>query len=699
MIPNGPFGNMFPYTNFHSMNLDWVIQVAKDFLDQYTNIQQTITDGLDALDAKKEALEALLQAWYDEHSQDIADQLADALADLNAWYTLHEDYLDATLVSNISAFDTHAEQKAEQTIASIPDDYTTLSNDVNDLEYAVRGITEQYSDAKPMTYSAYQDRIKIIDAFYSVKNGYIYRCVFLRILTDAITSANTWTLGNLSPDANLKSGTEYIEYTAQSISGGNVTGLTFKQKIDAPNLENNLEVTTTGAVSPGQGGIIMLTHKQAMNGPSNAIPDTVYPSKLITDTQESVNLFNSDFAVNGYAWRVSASQIQQFTDYSYIMIRVLGGSSIATKGLTENLTALGYAILDEEHHVLASGGESPIMIIDIPANGYWLVFSYPTSDNISLIPYFKKKVVVLGDSWADNDPLHTTYTKWPTLLQRDGRYSVKVYAKNGAWITGETPDYDVNGNVAGQMEQLKTDNIPNVDIVILMGGINDFRGNVAVNSIASKINEFYSTLNWLYPKARIIYIANNQVFFTQEQISYFHDIINYLRAINGIEAFTSFGWVLPNHYIEDNAHVDDYGYKDIYANIISIINGGQVVTCRVETQFTLYDSNSNNVGTAYIREEWKNEYPEYAAKINLYSTGLGKAIEKAIATSDNILLSSVPFAKALYKAGGQITYPISLMTCNVAESFETQHKLNTTNTVNFAMSTANAGIYYTGNYN
>lgn len=132
MIPNGPFGNMFPYTNFHSMNLDWVIQVAKDFLDQYTNIQQTITDGLDALDAKKEALEALLQAWYDEHSQDIADQLADALADLNAWYTLHEGYLDATLASNTALFNQRAEAKAEQTLESIPADYTSLSNSVND---------------------------------------------------------------------------------------------------------------------------------------------------------------------------------------------------------------------------------------------------------------------------------------------------------------------------------------------------------------------------------------------------------------------------------------------------------------------------------------------------------------------------------------------------------------------------------------
>ena len=76
---NGPFGNGFPYLNFHEMNLDWVIQIAKDFLDQYTNIQTTITTGLTELDEKAEELQNALDAWYNEHSEDIAQELTRAL--------------------------------------------------------------------------------------------------------------------------------------------------------------------------------------------------------------------------------------------------------------------------------------------------------------------------------------------------------------------------------------------------------------------------------------------------------------------------------------------------------------------------------------------------------------------------------------------------------------------------------------------
>ena len=128
---NGPFGNRFPYTNFHEMNLDWMIQIARDFLDQYTNIQETIQTGLDDLGAKATELEGLLQDWYDTHSQDIADQLADALADLNEWYTDHQGYLDQILLDNIAAFNTAAEQKAIETRATIPQDYTALADSSN----------------------------------------------------------------------------------------------------------------------------------------------------------------------------------------------------------------------------------------------------------------------------------------------------------------------------------------------------------------------------------------------------------------------------------------------------------------------------------------------------------------------------------------------------------------------------------------
>ena len=83
-MPYGPFGNLFPYSDQHALNLDWIIQVAKDFLDQYTHIQDIIsngeesldqhtTDGLAALAAEKDRLEGLLDAWYTTHSEDLAD--------------------------------------------------------------------------------------------------------------------------------------------------------------------------------------------------------------------------------------------------------------------------------------------------------------------------------------------------------------------------------------------------------------------------------------------------------------------------------------------------------------------------------------------------------------------------------------------------------------------------------------------------
>ena len=144
----GGFGENFPYSNFHDLNMDWIIKIAKDFLDQYTHLQETISDGeqslsdltadgLAELQEKEEALEALLDDWYTEHSEDIANDLADALEDLNDWYTEHQGYLDDYLQDSISDFNDAADAKAAETIASIPDNYTALSNKVTALDTAM----------------------------------------------------------------------------------------------------------------------------------------------------------------------------------------------------------------------------------------------------------------------------------------------------------------------------------------------------------------------------------------------------------------------------------------------------------------------------------------------------------------------------------------------------------------------------------
>lgn len=118
----GAFGENFPYSNFHDLNMDWIIKIAKDFLDQYTHIQQIIEDGevsiqnltnqsLEDLQTKADQLETLLQQWYDTHSEDIANELATA----------------------ISNFNIQAQEKAAETLESIPADYTSLATDVQNL--------------------------------------------------------------------------------------------------------------------------------------------------------------------------------------------------------------------------------------------------------------------------------------------------------------------------------------------------------------------------------------------------------------------------------------------------------------------------------------------------------------------------------------------------------------------------------------
>lgn len=139
----GPFGNLFPYGDFHQLNLDWIIQVAKDFLDQYTHIQDIITSGetsidehtaagLESLQNEKERLEGLLDAWYTEHSEDIATELTNA----------------------VSSFGTQAAEIAATVIATIPATYTDLSN----LATALDTYTTKTSEISMIPFSAYKKR-------------------------------------------------------------------------------------------------------------------------------------------------------------------------------------------------------------------------------------------------------------------------------------------------------------------------------------------------------------------------------------------------------------------------------------------------------------------------------------------------------------------------------------------------------------
>ena len=116
-------GENFPYSNFHDMNMDWIIKIAKDFLDQYTSIQNIIDTGESTLSQLAESLESDLNDWYNEKSEELAQAVAD---DLQA--------ISDAAESALADFNEDAQAIITALLATIPADYSTLSTAVTNLQ-------------------------------------------------------------------------------------------------------------------------------------------------------------------------------------------------------------------------------------------------------------------------------------------------------------------------------------------------------------------------------------------------------------------------------------------------------------------------------------------------------------------------------------------------------------------------------------
>lgn len=309
-------------------------------------------------------------------------------------------------------------------------------------------------------------------------------------------------------------------------------------------------------------------------------------------------------------------------------------------------------------------------------------------------PRSMQNIVILGDSWSDTySP--TEYTKWPAVLESEG-YSVHNYARNGSRITGDTPSWQQNGNLEGQVQQFLSDGVKDVDTIVMFGGINDFRGGVAWGDVAVKLEDFTNRLKAVYPYARIIYVNNCQLFITYEQLWYFHLIADFVRRVLAAESFVSFGWINPGMFIDDMIHPNDNGHKAIAANMKTILNGGNPFYIHVgfETPASSLDSTMN----VTIYEKWVNGWPDYSCRAQVFNAGLGTTQTISIGTSDKKLLASVPFVMKLNKVSPpSLSAGACNFECTCSESFNTNNKMNSSNTFTITAPTANSGVYKSEN--
>lgn len=371
---NGAFGENFPYSNSHDLNMDWIIKIAKDFLDQYTHIQDTIQTGLDDLDAKATELEGLLQSWYDTHSDDIAEQLAQALADINT-----------TLNQSIATFNARADQKANQTIASIPDDYTELATKVL---YLIDGLRRNNIPGA----------VRQGMGFVSSSTG------------ELVEAGGNYGFSNF---IRVYPGEEYYYYASASASVLAIAG--YENEYDTTAIINKSVVganNTTGIYKVPDGiNYIRLSSNPWINAEFEKVPtlDTV---------RNSVSSILKAGNVGKYVEPVQTFKYQMFN-------RVMNDFTTVTRAQCQKFTASPDAVAYSVSTHLYAGSQ-----------GYPVVTFFDANDNI--IGYEHETTTTEQDIYADKEIFYLpTNCSYFLINARDEIPEVKEISKNSSKINRE----------------------------------------------------------------------------------------------------------------------------------------------------------------------------------------------------------------------------------------------------------------------
>ena len=171
-MPFGLFGERMPYTNFHRLNMDWIISVVSEFYQKYNTIDDKITEGKTELETTYNHLLELLNAWYTEHSED----------------------LETELEQTIASFTSQATAIGLGVINSIPQDYTNLNRSVS--------AYIEISTQQKIVYNYGTKVITFPSGIYCIYNGVPH--TLANALSIDVTShlqsdaCNLWLLGDYS---------------------------------------------------------------------------------------------------------------------------------------------------------------------------------------------------------------------------------------------------------------------------------------------------------------------------------------------------------------------------------------------------------------------------------------------------------------------------------------------------------------------
>lgn len=406
------------------------------------------------------------------------------------------------------------------------------------------------------------------------------------------------------------------------------------------------------------------------------IADQVSELKSAITGVRSINLANpAEFTPNTYMNEAGST----FTNADYFITGHIPVTAGKTYGYgTWNTAATGRYVTFFNGDTVVSGGlTSWSRKVTIPEGVDNIVISGKTGDidhfmvneefastpgaGAVFLPYFippkddmVNHVHVFGDSWTDI--VHTGWTRWPVVLGKMPGFEVVSYGLTGSNITGTA-----TGHVNDQFSAFWTEQPQNVDTIILMGGLNDYRGGVAYTNLVTSITTFNNYSKCLYPSARFIYIANNQLYYTGDQIKFFNNIVRELNNA-GIEAYTSFAWFPPTQYDDDFMHAGNIGNICIANNIANILRGGEVKRVDNKYYIEFFNDSSQRIGQFVMYETWDGSNPIQRVT-GLFTSGMSSQTKtKTIDTKSAFVSAPFSIHAPYYSSNGDeviITSPSS----------------------------------------
>lgn len=183
-------------------------------------------------------------------------------------------------------------------------------------------------------------------------------------------------------------------------------------------------------------------------------------------------------------------------------------------------------------------------------------------------------IVVFGDSWSDPTSLDAI---WATDEYIGAKLNLTVnnYALSGSYLSGTD-----STSLQTQIDTFRDDDTYSkaiVKYIVILGGINDFRNNIAFNTLANKIEEQIERLETMCPQAKILFVSNCQYYYGLDQGRYWTGVHQDIRADSQIATLNLFGTMGREMYNSSNYfHLTQTGQKFMLSNIIASLTGGDL---------------------------------------------------------------------------------------------------------------------------